>query len=170
MGQGRVEVTRDSLILNFERIPGTEYQKIHTEFGKGDSVLISVKATYKDDSSPVTNGFIAIKKLNTGAVFDSDGLAEFKTIKPKTRDTLEINQIGFAPIQIGIDPNHSKIDATVVLSNTFFFDNGDIIRYKIDKRKGIQVYSGDYYYSKISKSKARRILKDWERDGVKPVL
>lgn len=170
LGQGRVKETKDSLILKFERISGADYQTIQTKFEKGDSISIKLKIIFKDDSSPVTGGSVFIRKLQTGTVVNGDGLAEFKSIRPKTKDTLEINQIGYIPIIIPIDPKQSGVIGTVILSNTFYFDNGDILKYHIDEKKRIQIYPGDYFYSKISKAKARQIIKDWDRNGVKLTL
>ena len=170
LGQGRIEPTKDSLILKFERVPGADYQSVETEYGTGDSVSIKIRAIFKDDSSPLTNGFIAIKHLRTGAVFNSEGLAEFKSIRPTTMDTLELNQLGYIPVLIPISSNHSSVIGTVILSNTLYFDSGDILKYHVDEKKGIQLYPGDYYYTRISKTKARQIIKDWDRNGVKLIL
>lgn len=167
LGQGHIAETNDSLILKFERISGADYQTIQTKIESGDSISIKLKAIFKDDSSPVSGGLVFIKNLRTGTVTNQEGLAEFKSLRPKTRDTLEINQIGYIPIFVPLDPKYSEVMGTVILSSTFYFDNGDIIKYHIDGKKRIQLYPGDYYYSKISKAKARQIIKDWDRNGVK---
>jgi hypothetical protein len=170
LGQGQIKETRDSLILLFERVSGADYQNIKTTSETGDSISIKIKAIFKDDSSPVTGAFVAIKGLHTGSVLDSKGLGEFKSIRPKTIDTLEVNQIGYIPVFVPIHPNLSRIEGTVFLSNTFYFDNGDVLKYKIDGKKEIQLYPGDYYYSRISKAKARLIIKNWSRNDIKLTL
>ena len=167
LGRGRIEQTKDSLILKFERVPGADYQSIKTESMTGDLVSIKIRAVFKDDSSALTNGFITIKNLRTGTAFNSDGLAEFKSIRPTTIDTLELRQLGYIPVLIPISPNYSSVSGTITLSNTFYFDNGDIIKYRVDEKKGIQLAQGDYYYTRISKAKARQIIKDWGRTSVK---
>ncbi|CAN5448032.1 hypothetical protein BH10BAC4_BH10BAC4_09230 [soil metagenome] len=170
LGQGRIEQRKDSLILKFERVSGADYQSIKTEYGTGDSVSIKIRAIFKDDSSPLTNGFLAIKNLRTGTVFNSDGLAEFKSVRPTTLDTLELNQSGCIPVLIPISSNHSSVSGTITLSNTLYFDKGDILKYRVDEKKGIQLSPGDYYYTRISKAKARQIIKDWNRNDVKLTL
>ncbi|MFN7602843.1 MAG: hypothetical protein ACK5R0_15740, partial [Bacteroidota bacterium] len=74
------------------------------------------------------------------------------------------------PIFVPLDPKYSEVTGTVILSNTFYFDNGDTLKYHIDVKKRIHIYPGDYFYSKISKAKARQIIKDWDRNGVKLTL
>lgn len=170
LGQGRIQQTKDSLILKFERVPGADYPSIKTESGTGDLVSVKIRAVFKDNSSVLTNGFITIKNLRTGTTFNSDGLAEFKSIRPATMDTLELNQLGYIPVLIPISPNYSSVSGTITLSNTFYFDNGDIIKYRVDEKKGIQRFPGDYYYTRISKARARQIIKDWDRNGVKLTL
>jgi hypothetical protein len=170
LGQGHIVETKDSLILKFERISGADYQTIQTKFESGDSISIKLKVIFKDDALLVKGGSVFIQNLRTGTLINQDGLAEFKSLRPKTTDTLEINQIGYIPIFIPLNPKHSEVTGTVILSNTFYFDNGDILKYHIDVKKRIQLYPGDHYYSKISKARARHIIKDWDRNGVKLTL
>ncbi|MFN8342045.1 MAG: hypothetical protein U0V64_10290 [Cyclobacteriaceae bacterium] len=170
LGQGKIGQIRDSLVLNFERVSGATYQSVQIESGIGDQVSIKIRAIFEDDSSALTNGFIAIKNLRTGTGFNSAGLAEFKSIRPTAMDTLELNQIGYIPVLIPISPNYSSVSGTVTLSNTQYFDNGDIIKYRVDEKKGIQLAPGDNYYTKISKGRARQIIKEWAKNDVKITL
>lgn len=167
LGQGRIEQTKDSLILKFDRVPGADYQSIKTDYGTGDSVSIKIRVIFKDDSSFLTNGVLFIKNLQSGTGFNSDGLAEFKSKRPLKTDTLVLNQIGYIPVLIPISPNYSSVSGTIILSSTLYFDKGNIIKYRVDRKKGIQVAPGDYYYKRISKGKARQIIKDWDRTSVK---
>ncbi len=170
LGQGKIIESKDSLILKFERIAGADYKDIQTKSERGDSISIHLKVLFKGVSPPRVGGRALIRKLLVGAEIDPRGLSQFRSPRPKTTDTLEVNQFGYFPIVIPIDPKYSSVNGIVIMSNTFYFDKGDVLKYHVDEKRRIQCYPGNYYYSKTSKDKARKIIDDWGRKDVKLTL
>lgn len=164
LGQGHIKETKDSIILRFERMPKANYQSFDTQNETGDSLSIILNGYYDGDPSIVTGGDVWLKNLQKGTVFNADGKAILTCIRPNINDTLIVKVIGYVPIQIPVYPSNSSISGDVFFSNTFYYDKGESLTYAKDDKGRIQAYPGNYYYSKISKSKAQRIIKKRDRN------
>ena len=134
-GTGNYEITKDSLILNFDNLPPQppDFQVVNRTNSDLDSSVFTFEIKDKIDTSPLPGVNIILKNTQAGASANSDGFARLavKTMP----DTITLSFLGFTPVEIPVEgrsPESIHYKVQLYPGLLYFYKKGDRLAYKIE--------------------------------------
>ena len=167
LGKGRYDIiSGDSLRLQFSDCIKCESVKQVDMFTElSDSLETSLTVREWADGSELSGVNVSFPEEGIGIITDERGQANFKTSISRKNRTLQIQYVGYDPIDLEVPANTSQLTGKIYLTWHWIYDSSDTKTYKILKWTRSKLKLERYpdlavTYDKVSHRKTDKLIED----------
>jgi hypothetical protein len=133
LGKGKYEVIQgDSLRLQFTDCEECdEFIKIESSTDSSENLDIDLQVLYFEDNSALPGVNVYFPETKKGVVTDQNGKARFSTSKLYKTEVLRIQFVGYAPVDIEIPKQTTKVKGVIRMTDNWVYDGKQIMTFKI---------------------------------------